>query len=255
MLKGEETSSEDEDEETISEDEGEVRWVPEHMRKDNSQALYKVDDPYTTTGDPIDPASWATIREKQPPPWLVDSTDGEKKNKKKKKKKNKKSKKRKKEEKKAQTSRKRTKQETQAVERGDEGGSPRSEVEHEKRVMDLDEEYDAGTSSVEMEGVVLSEKDEEESLRYHGGIEKDGSGSTPSEEEAAAKVLLSFGCNEEALAGEGGDEGGVVKTEEVEAEGVQQLMAEETSDDDMQLEMQPENESLFIPEDNGGDED
>ena len=75
--------------------------------------------------------------------------------------------------------------------------SPRTKVEHGKRVMEVDEEYDAGTSSDEMEGVVLTGKGKEESLRYHGGLEKNGSEGTPSEEEEAAKVLLSLGSKKE----------------------------------------------------------
>ena len=75
--------------------------------------------------------------------------------------------------------------------------SPKTKVELGKRVMEVDEEYDAGTSSDEMEGVVLTGKGKEESLRYHGGLEKDGSEGTPSEEEEAAKVLLSLGSKKE----------------------------------------------------------
>ena len=75
--------------------------------------------------------------------------------------------------------------------------SPKTKLELGKRVMEVDEEYDAGTSSDEMDGVVMTGKGKEESLRYHGGLEKDESEGTPSEEEEAAKVLLSLGSKKE----------------------------------------------------------
>ena len=75
--------------------------------------------------------------------------------------------------------------------------SPKTKVELGKRVLEIDEEYDAGTSSDEMGDVVMTGEGREECLRYHGGLEKEASEGTPSEEEEAAKVLLSLGSKHE----------------------------------------------------------